>query len=89
MQHHEPDCQVEICCCCFYLQDQGYSEGSYGQNMTLSSIFSELNNDKTEALLLRSSSRSFSDCKPTTISVVVKYLFLLLLEILVFTSEMT
>ena len=49
----------------------------------------KLNNDKTEALLLRSSSKSFSVCKPTTISVAVKYLFLLLPEILVFTSEMT
>ena len=29
----------------------------------------KLNNDKTEALLLRSSSKSFSDSKPTTISV--------------------
>ena len=50
----------------------------------------KLNNDKTETLLLRLSSRSFSVSKPTTISVCgVEYLFLLLPEILVFTSVMT
>ena len=48
----------------------------------------KLNNDKTEALLLRSSSKSFSVGKPS-LSVAVKYLFLLLPEILVFTSDMT
>ena len=29
-------------CCCCYLQGQGHSEGSYDQNMSLSTIFSEL-----------------------------------------------
>ena len=46
MQHHEPEYHVEICCCCYcYLQlvqGQGHSEGLYDQNMTLSTIFSEL-----------------------------------------------
>ena len=37
MQHHEP----EFYCCC-YLQGQGHGKGLYDQNMTLSTIFSEL-----------------------------------------------
>ena len=41
MQHHELECHAEFCCCC-YLQGQGHSEGFYDQNMTLSTIFSEL-----------------------------------------------
>ena len=32
-----------FCCCCYcYLQGQGHSEGSYDQNMTISTTFSEL-----------------------------------------------
>ena len=43
MQHYEPECHAEIFCyCCCYLQGQGHSEGSYDQNTTLSTIFSEL-----------------------------------------------
>ena len=45
----------------------------------------KLNNDKTKALLLSSSSKSFSVCKPTTISVCgCEIFFLLLPEILGF-----
>ena len=29
-------------CCCCYLQGQGHSKGSYDQNMTVSTILSEL-----------------------------------------------
>ena len=43
MWHHEPESQAEFF---FYLvchcQSQGHSEDLYDQNMTLSSIFSEL-----------------------------------------------
>ena len=41
MQHHEPECHAgkKIA---FHLQGQGHSEGSYDQNMTLSTIFSVL-----------------------------------------------
>ena len=41
MQHHEPESCGHFCCCC-YLQGQGHSKGSYHQNMTLSTILSEL-----------------------------------------------
>ena len=42
MQHHEPECHAGIKVCCCYVQGQGHSEGSYDQNMTLSTVFSEL-----------------------------------------------
>ena len=43
MQHLEPECHAEkkFCGCC-YLQGQGHSEGSYDENITLSTIFSKL-----------------------------------------------
>ena len=40
MQHHELECHAEFCCC--YFQGQGHSEGCNDQNMSLSTIFSEL-----------------------------------------------
>ena len=50
----------------------------------------KLSRDKTEALLQRSSSESFSVSKPTYhLCLWLWNIFLLLLEILVFTSEMT
>ena len=42
MQHHGPECHMEFCYCCCYLQGQGHSKGSYDQNMILCTIFSEL-----------------------------------------------
>ena len=45
MQHHEPECRAEnLCCCCCYLQGQSHSEGSYDQNITLSTLFWFLGN---------------------------------------------
>ena len=49
-----------------------------------SMLKNKLNNGKTETLLMRLSSKSFSVCKRTTISMAVKSLFLLLPEILGF-----
>ena len=40
MQQHEPECHVEKNVC--YLQGQGNSKGSHDQNMTLSTLPSEL-----------------------------------------------
>ena len=40
MQHHEPEyCAKKIV---YYLQGQGHSKGSYGQNMTVCTTSSEL-----------------------------------------------
>ena len=41
MQQQQPDCHAEITMFC-YLQGQGHSEGPYDQNMTLSTMSSEL-----------------------------------------------
>ena len=40
MHHLEPECHVKRLVC--YFQDQGHSKGWYDQNMTVSTIFSEL-----------------------------------------------
>ena len=40
MQHHEPECRAEKLVCC--LQWQGHSEGLYSQDMTVSTMSSEL-----------------------------------------------
>ena len=42
MQHHEPECLVDFCFCFCYLQGQCHNKSSYGQNTTVSTIFSEL-----------------------------------------------
>ena len=39
-QHYEPECHAEKNVC--YLQGEGHSKGPYDQNMTLSTILSEL-----------------------------------------------
>ena len=40
MRHHKAECQAKRLVCC--LQGQGHSKGLYDQNMTVSTISSEL-----------------------------------------------
>ena len=40
MHHHGPECHAKRLVCCF--QGQGHSKGSYDQNMTVSTVSSEL-----------------------------------------------
>ena len=42
MQHHEPESCGNVLLLLLFLQGQGHGEGSYDQNLTLSSILSEL-----------------------------------------------